>query len=439
MQLLLVVITFTETFSSMYMLSNIMLATYNITTSRKQKALFAVVTGTLLQSVVVYVIYLLGGMISFNYTVYLLTVNPNPVGAIIYYFSALWIFKLSTERSVKLMSYMFVFWTLKVKMGMLLYAMFFVQEGVRYNYLLDALQQAITLLIFFSLCSTVQHFLKKSQVGLRFSENMFFNRKKEMLVYFIEASSIFAVSFVVPLMMTDQIAANVIAILALLLFTVGSLFWDSTRYYKRAASNYNVHISTLFKGIEELRGIKHDFNNILHTYSGYLELREYERLEAYHASLISATSHASSIMELTQKMPENPPVIMLLLDKMDYAERSSVRMLVTISCSLKELYIDNVDLTRILSCLLDKAIAAAAASEQRKVYMTMESKAADSKLIIVTNSAASANGHAAAASSQRDAGSAVVRDILGRYGNCSYQTQYQNQESTVYVELIKAQ
>ncbi len=436
MQIMLAVITFIETFLSMYMIANVIMTVFKVTANKKQKLLFTFINGSLLQTAFIYGIYLWGGMESFTPLLYLLVVNPNPIAAMIYYYSAQIIFRLSNERSVKLMSYMFMLWAMKVTIGRFLQILLNTETGHNYNYMLDAMQQMSVLTLFFFIYCIVQYFLKRSQVSLKFSQNMLFNKNRELVVYFLGASFIFSVNVFIPLMIVEQVTANIIVILILLLYIVINICIDIVKYNQQAISNRDVHISALFRGMQELRGIKHDFNNILHTYSGYLELKEYEGLKNYHASLISATSHSGNIMELAQKMQENPTIISLLINKLEQAEKMSVNLLITLKCNLDNMHIDNMDIARILSSLLDNAILAASESDQRKAYFTIELKSNGSKLIIITNSTSGKSNQRQLKRRENEIrGLQIVRSVLNKYGNCSYQIEYREQEMTVYIEL----
>ncbi len=289
--------------------------------------------------------------------------------------------------------------------------------------------------MFFVLYKIVLYILDKTQASLKFSDNMFFNKRKELIIYFLAASMIFAINVIIPSIVAEQIAANVIVILITLLYTVISICIDIVIYNKQVDSNRDAHIGVLFRGMEELRGVKHDFNNILQTYSGYLELKEYEKLKAYHDSLILATSHAGNIAELTRKMHENPMLISLLISKLEAAEKLSVKLLLSIKCSLDNLYIDNMDIAKIMMSLLDKAIEAASCSEQRKVYLTVENQNNDEKIIIVTNSTPAAFSKDAAPQGSDDLRVLKAREILRKYGNCSIQIEYRGQEMSAYVKL----
>lgn len=439
MQIILAIVTYVGNFLSTYMISNIILTAFSVSASRKQKMIFAFISGPLLQVSFVYLVFIFSGTMAFNNYIYYLVVNPNPITALLYYYTAQKVFKLPSARSVKLMSYIYIFWIASNAINRLIGAVFFTQNGSRYNYLLDASQQVVTLGLFCLICSVVLLLLRKTHASLNFSENMFFNETREFIFYLTKVLFVYAVTVSIPLFLSPPAIAYIMICLILFLLFVTNICLDVVHYNKLIISNRDAHISALFKGLEELRGIKHDFNNILHTYSGYLELEEYERLKIFHSALVSATSQAGNISEIAQNMSENPAIVSLLINKLEYAQLKSVRLLVTLKCCLENFYIDNLDMIRILSCLLDNAIRLASDSEQRKVYCTIESKRSGSKLIIITSSASRAlHLDDIANNINTDDILSDVRNIIRKYGNCSFQMRRRSQEVSAYIELKNA-
>jgi len=444
MQAILAAITFIETFCSMYILSNIVLAVLGLSASRKQKAIFAFIIGPVLYSTPIYVFYFLTGAAAFSHMSLMFFITPNPVYGLIYYFFSKKIFGFSPVRSIKMVSYVYIFGITTKTLSRIVGAICYVQNEPSYNFFKDALQQITYFIIFFIICRIVMYLIKRGYISFHFADNMFFNKKKDLSLFFLKASIAFAIRFILPLIIENQAIAFILSFGILILFILINIWLDAIAYHRQTISNHEVHISALSDGLEELRGIKHDFNNILHTYSGYLELKEYERLEKYHESLVSVFSHAGTAVELAQKMQENPAVVTLLINKLEYAESMNINMRISIRCELDNLYIDTVDISRILACLLDNAVEAAHDSQQRRVNVTMESKAKGSKLIIITNSTACAidpnvilnsgttkHGHAGI-------GLSIVRKTLAKYGNCTFQMKYYDHELSVYVELKEA-
>ena len=330
MQIILAAVTFTETFVSMYLLSNIILEALGISATKKQKMWFAFVTGTLMQNVLVYGLYFLRGGVSFNFWLLQSVVTPNPIFGLMYCYSAHKIFRLSPARSIKLVSYIYLFWIATKTFSRISGAIFFIQDEIRYNYLIDALQQVTYFIVFFCVYLFAMHIVRRRRICLHLEDKMLFSKRKEICLFFIYATAAFAIRFIPPLILVESAIAFILSLVILTLFTVIKILLDIGAYNRQTISNHEAHISALFNGIEEMRGLKHDFNNILHTYSGYLALKEYSRLEQYHASLVSAASHAGAAVELAQKMQENPAVIALLINKLEYADNKNVKLILSL-------------------------------------------------------------------------------------------------------------
>ncbi len=446
MQVILFFVTIAETFFSTFMMSNVMLKVSGLQASKKHMILFALLTGTVAQNIFIYAIYILSGMVSFGNVLYYIIVSPNPIHALIYYHAAQKLLGLSKVRSVKLTSYIYLIWLVDRQLNRVIGSILFVQNDISYNYMKDALQQAACFIIFLAIYLIVVAWIKRKNFIWKLSDTMFFNRRKEIIIYLLKASFAYSVMVVIPILLADTVIAYTMGLLILLLFVTVIFCLDSMTYKNQTISRHEIHISTLSKGTEELRGIKHDFNNILHTYNGFLELEEYEGLKKYHASLLSATSHAGNMMELAQKMHENPAIISLLMNKLEQADKLNVKLIITLKCSIENMHIDNMDASRILSCLLDNAIEAACTSERRKAYLSIESKAADSKIIIVSNStsepvdtnAIMINGMSTKRG-HKGIGLSIIRSILNKYGNSSFQMKFFDQEVSSYIELTEHQ
>ncbi len=445
MELILALVTISETFCTTVMMSNVLLRISGLQAGMQEKIWFAFLTGTLAQNMVIYGLYLSGGMVSFGRVMYYVVVSPNPIHAMIYYFAAQKMLGLSQVRSVKLTGYIYLIWLINRQLNRTLGSIFFVQNELSYNYMKDSFQQMTCFVVFLIAYCFAIAWIKRKHFLWQFSDMMFFNRRKETLIYLFKASFAYAVMLLFPIFITDLVIAYTMGLLTLLLFFTISFCLDSITFKNQTITKHETQISTLFKGMEELRGIKHDFNNILHTYSGFLELEEYEGLKRYHASLLSATSHAGSMMELSQKMHENPAIIALLMKKLEAADQNHVKLKISLNCSVENMHIDNMDASRVLSCLLDNAIEAARESDQRKAYLSIESKKDNSKIVIVSNStsgpvdtnAIMINGMSTKAG-HRGIGLTIIRTILNQYGNSSFQMKYFDQEVSSYIELSEA-
>lgn len=441
-KLILALVTCSVEFLLMFMVAGLILAVFKVEATKKQKALFAFLCGTVLQSGWTYGIYFLHGAISFTATQFILITTPNPIAALLYCWLAIKIFRLSPVRSIKIMSYVYLFWSLNKNVINLLGAFLFRQTHGHWNYLLDIIQQSTAFVFCFGIYSLVIYLMKRKIINVSFADNRFFHQKKEVLFYFLKVSFIYAVSVSFPIFMSNTKESTFIAFLVNVLFFTTAVGIDIRRYYRQGIENNSIHISTLFNGLEAFRGIKHDFYNILQTYSGYIEIGEMEMLKKYHNSLVEATTYAGASMELSQRLHENPAFISLLINKLGYAAHLNVQLHYSLQCDLSEFYIDNMDMCRMFACLLDNAIESAVNSAEKRIYLSIERKTNNSKLLIITNSTeavvdvdeilhhgiTSKEGHSGI-------GLTTVRNIIGQYGNCTFQIKYFNYEVSAYVEL----
>lgn len=442
MQVILAFVTCSVEFFLMYMIAGMILNVFKVNANNKQKVLFAFLAGTVLQTGWAYGIYFLNSMVPFTPTQFMIITTPNPIAALLYCWLAIKIFHLSPIRSIKMMGYIYLFWCLIKNINKVLGSYLFLQDYQNWNYLLDIMKQCAAFGMFFTIFSIVNYFLQKKKINISFTNNRFFEFKKELLHYFFQALFVYIVTQFFPLLMHNEKISTVLAFIVNLLFVTVIIGFDIKGYYSQIIENNNVHINTLVNGMEAFRGIKHDFYNILQTYSGYLEIGEIELLKKYHSSLVDATTHAGASMELSQRLQENPAFVSLLIGKLEYAERLNVMMHYSLQCDFSDFYIDNMDMCRMLACLLDGAIERAAASTEKKIYFSLENKNDKSKLLIITNSTDAPvevdKVLHYGITDQENHGEArltTVRNIIGKYGNCSSQIKYFNLEMSVYIEV----
>lgn len=432
-------------FLLMLMIARIILAIFKVKANKRQYALFAFCAGTLLQAGWSYLIYFIHGAVSFTSTQFVLVTTPNPFVALLYCWLAIKVFRLSAVRSINMMSYVYLFWSLIKNMIQIWASFLFVQTHGRWNYLVDIIQQLAGVVIFFIIYCIVINLLKLKKINVAILDNRFFNPNKELLFYFLKATFVYIVFVLFHLTVADSKAATILA------FTVNSLFIviivcaDSISYYRQVIENDAVHISSLFKGIQELQGIKHDFNNILQTYTGFIDLGKIDSLRKYHYSLVETITQAGAPIELGKKTHENPALMTLLGNKVTYAQKSGVTLSYSLLCDVSDFYVDNMDLCRMLACLLDNAIEGAKASEEKKIYFSVESKSQNSKLFIITNSVAKAidvdnivNHGVSSKEGHSGIGLSTVRSIVNKYGNCSFRIESYALEFSVYIEVTSA-
>lgn len=441
MQLILLVATLILTFFTTYLIAEVTLTFCEVKATRRQKCLIAFIAGTLLHCFWTYLIYYIGGMQQFSTIQIAVITSPNPFWALVYYYVAVKSFKLSPVRSIKVMSYIYFYWTLDTAIYRILGALFFVQ-GNPYNYLNDILQQLATFIIFYILTYFLKKLIIKYQARLKFIESGVFNRKRELTIYFFNTAFMYVCIVIFTIIVPNTIAQNLAITLILVMYLCINLLLDLHRYNKQVISNQSIHISTLIKGSEEIRGIKHDFNNILHTYSGYMELEDYDKLKSYHNTLVETAVRSSITFDLSRRMPENPALVSLLLEKHELAIKKNVKMKLDIKCGIEDFYINSLDFVRIIAFLLDNAIEAAELSADKLVHFTCEPKENASKLIIIANSTPGQidtndifRYGMSSKPNHTGIGLNTVKKTLNKYVNSSFQMKYYNGQLSAYLEF----
>ncbi len=389
MQLILLFVNFLITFVCFYAIAELILTAYGEKASRGRKSLFAFFVGTLLNNVWTYCIYLLGGMLSFSPVTYALVTVPNPVFALLYYLIGFKTLGLSPARSARLMShayrYVIAYKTLAQFTGRLL----FPQRADRpYNYLLDAVSLLLMTATVLALTLAMVYTINKRKNFIELRDAMFVKSVPgEIALNFFWAAVIYGL-YVVPaiFIIGDRLWGYLFLAATIILIFAINIMWDIISVSQSKLQNSNAYISALLESTSEFRSFKHDFRNILQTYGGYIEIKDYEKLRQYHETVTNKSLNAETKLELAKKMDECPAIISLLIDKLGYADRLGVDIRIQILCSLSLPDNNLVAACRCISLLLDNAIEHAAESVRRAVVLSWSEKPNGNRLLVITNS-----------------------------------------------------
>lgn len=150
----------------------------------------------------------------------------------------------------------------------------------------------------------------------------------------------------------------------------------------KAESLYNKTLSSLN---DSLRCFKHDFNNIIQSIGGYINLNDMNGLKSYYKKLFSDCKSTDSLSILNPNIINNPSIYSILTNKYFVAIDRGINVSLNVSTDLSTINFDIYKLTRILGILLDNAIEAAQSTKDKKVNIEISS---DSKkqLFIISNS-----------------------------------------------------
>ena len=146
---------------------------------------------------------------------------------------------------------------------------------------------------------------------------------------------------------------------------------------------YNKTLTILY---DNIRGFKHDFNNIVQAIGGYISTNNMEGLKDYYSGLMEDCKKVNNLAVLNPELINNPAVYSLLTSKYHKAEELNIKMNFEIFLDLTTLNIKTYDLSRILGILLDNAIEASSKCEERIINITIrKDNKANRQLFIIEN------------------------------------------------------
>ena len=145
---------------------------------------------------------------------------------------------------------------------------------------------------------------------------------------------------------------------------------------------YNKTLNTLH---DNIRGFKHDFNNIVQAIGGYISTNNIDGLKVYYRDLLKDCQINNNLAVLNPELINNPAIYSLLADKYYKAEELNIQINLEVFVDLNNLNIKTYELTRILGILLDNAIEASAKCENKLINITFRRNKSNKTLIIIQN------------------------------------------------------
>ncbi len=404
---------------------------------------FAFLVSVVFQTLMVYVPYVLSGFTGLGAMLPYLT-TPNPLFALLAYVLGIRILKISKYRLVHLVSVFYLFCLVLVCLSRAISFAFFVQTGGPHNYMLDAASVLCSASLSMVIYLAAIHLMRRKNAAVRIADSFVTKSLVKANLYMLLIVCLAYIAAVLPqVVRPNDPFAMFVTSLELSLSLVISILHISAKYQQMSLQNKEIHIQALRDAVERFRGIKHDFYNVLHTYSGYISLANMEDLKAYHEQLLSATVSAGEHMDALKKVDRHPAFAALLAIKREYAEHQNVHFRIAVIGSLENLYIEEIDMCRVVANLLDNAVEAAAESRRRRVGTLIETKRNGNILIVITNSIQStvdmrriADPGFTTKENHSGLGIGQVRKIVNKYPNCSMQFNSTDEEFSVYLEIL---
>ena len=146
-----------------------------------------------------------------------------------------------------------------------------------------------------------------------------------------------------------------------------------------SAEEYNKTLRILH---DNVRGFKHDFDNIVTTIGGYIKTNDMKGLEKYYSQLEEDCARVNNLYILNPEIINNPGIYNLLTTKYNEATEKDIKVNLTFLLDLNELHMKIYEFARILGILLDNAIEAASECENKIINITFRNDSKNSRNIV---------------------------------------------------------
>jgi two-component system sensor histidine kinase AgrC len=234
--------------------------------------------------------------------------------------------------------------------------------------------------------------LKICHFNIKFLED--FNNKTKVLILAnlilgfstlaIESIITFYYIDVLPVFITFFSFISLLAYLGISAYSLISIMkLNLTTKKLESAEEYNKTLRILH---DNVRGFKHDFDNIVTTIGGYVRTDDMEGLKKYYLQLEDDCQKVNNLYLLNPEIINNPGVYNLLTYKYHEAESKNIKINMTFLLDLNTLKMKIYEFTRILGVLLDNAIEASSECDEKIINITFRNDLKNNRqLIIIEN------------------------------------------------------
>lgn len=219
--------------------------------------------------------------------------------------------------------------------------------------------------------------LNKKNINISLINKMQRKNINTLLINFIIGIIAIAMQVYIATLYIDILPVSIIIINIIVLLLYFSIsIYSLLRTNKLEITTENLEEERLYNKTliilyDNIRGFKHDFNNIVQAIGGYISTDNMEGLKDYYSDLLTDCKKVNNLAVLNPELINNPAVYSLLTSKYHTAAELGITMNFDIFIDLKTLNIKTYDLTRILGILLDNAIEACNKCDEKDIYITI--------------------------------------------------------------------
>ena len=201
-----------------------------------------------------------------------------------------------------------------------------------------------------------------------------------IITLFMQAVLTYYYINMIPIWMT---VINIILLLSYFFLSFYSLT-KATRLYITTqelenSESYNKTLSILY---DNVKGFKHDFDNMVNTIGGYINLNDMKGLKKYYSDLRKESIDLKNISLLNPNIINNPGIYNLLVSEYQKALNEGVKINFEFFFDFNNLHMPIYEFARILGILLDNAIDAAKECDEKIINLLFRDSSKNNVQII---------------------------------------------------------
>ena len=211
-------------------------------------------------------------------------------------------------------------------------------------------------------------------------------------INFILGTLAIAIEFYIEFLYINYIPTYlvVLSICILLLYFIISIYslmrTNKLEYTTEKLEEEQLYNQTLGLLYDNIRGFKHDFNNIVQGIGGYISTNNIDGLKEYYSQILDDCQRVNNLSLLSPEVINNPAIYSLLASKYHVATEAGIKVNIEVFMDLSSINMKIYELTRVLGILLDNAIEASKQCEEKEINITMRKDSRLNKqLFIVEN------------------------------------------------------
>ena len=205
-----------------------------------------------------------------------------------------------------------------------------------------------------------------------------------IIILIIQSISFFYYTDQFPIIVSFLIFISILGYFIFSIYSIAKIIKLSLTTKKlESAEEYN---STLRILHDNVRGFKHDFDNIVTTIGGYIRTNDMDGLKQYYLQLEDDCQRVNNMYILNPEIVNNDGIYNLIMKKYHEAEEKDIKVNISFMLDLSTLKMKIYEFARILGILLDNAIEASSECEEKIINLTFRNDSKNSRqLIIVEN------------------------------------------------------